>query len=98
MSENKSMDIDYVAKLARIALTGEERERFGAQLQEILEFFERLKAYDVSGVEPTAHAMPVFNVWREDVAQPGLTVDEALRNAPSVRAGQVVVPRVVDDS
>ena len=50
----------------------------------------------MTGVEPTAHASPVFNVWREDVPQPGLTVDAALRNAPAQRQHMVVVPKVVE--
>ena len=56
----------------------------------------KLKQVDVTGVEPMAHAAPVFNVWREDVAQPGLSVEQALRNAPAQRQNMVVVPKVVE--
>jgi aspartyl-tRNA(Asn)/glutamyl-tRNA(Gln) amidotransferase subunit C len=93
-----SMDIDYVANLARLALSAEEKTRFAAQLGDILAYFEKLNAVDVSGVEPMAHAFPVFNVLDEDVARPGLTVAEALRNAPAVRDNQIVVPKVVEDA
>jgi aspartyl-tRNA(Asn)/glutamyl-tRNA(Gln) amidotransferase subunit C len=50
----------------------------------------------VSGVEPTAHAFSVSNVWQEDVARSGLPVDQALRNAPVQRENMVVVPKVVE--
>ncbi|MDE3084795.1 MAG: aspartyl/glutamyl-tRNA amidotransferase subunit C, partial [Verrucomicrobiota bacterium] len=51
---------------------------------------------DVSGVEPTAHAFPVFNVWTDDVPQPGLPVELALKNVPAQRDNMVVVPKVVE--
>lgn len=92
------MDIEYVAKLARISLTEEEKEKFAAQLGGVLENFERLNAVDVSGIEPTAHAFPLYNVWQEDVPEAGFTPDEALKNAPEKRANQVVVPKVVEDA
>ena len=92
------MDIDYVANLARISLTDEERGRYGQQLAKILGFFEMLREVDVEGVEPSAHAFELENVWQEDVAQPGLAPEAALANAPSQRDRQVVVPKVVDDA
>jgi aspartyl-tRNA(Asn)/glutamyl-tRNA(Gln) amidotransferase subunit C len=89
-------DIDHIANLARIALTPEEKARFSAQLGDVLGHIARLKEADVSGVEPTAHAFPIGNVWAEDVPQPGLTVEAALRNAPAQRDHMIVVPRVVE--
>lgn len=93
-----SIDIDYVAKLARLELSAEEKARFAAQLGDILAYFEKINAVDVSGVEPMAHAFPVFNVLDEDVARPGFTAAEALRNAPATRDNQVLVPKVVEDA
>jgi aspartyl-tRNA(Asn)/glutamyl-tRNA(Gln) amidotransferase subunit C len=93
-----SIDIDYVANLARLELSAEEKARFAAQLGDILAYFEKINAVDVSGVEPMAHAFPVFNVLGDDVAEPGFTPAEALRNAPAVRDNQVLVPKVVDDA
>lgn len=90
------LDIEYVANLARLALTGAEREKFARQLGDILHYVEKLKQVDVTGVEPMAHASPVFNVWAEDVARPGLPVESALRNAPAQRDNLVVVPKVVE--
>ena len=96
MSDPKSLDIDHVAKLARIALTAEEKARFSEQLGEVLGHIEQLKEVDIAGVEPTAHAFPLFNVWAEDVPQPALPVDVALMNAPARRDNMIVVPKVVE--
>lgn len=96
MSQAPHIDIDHLANLARIALTPDEKIRFSAQLDDILGYIEQLKSVDVSGVEPTAHATPVFNVLQDDVARPGLSVEDALRNAPARRDQGVLVPRVVE--
>ncbi len=96
MSTHAHIDIDYVANLARIALSDEERSLFSNQLEEILEYIEQLNTVNVDGVEPTAHAFPVTNVWREDVARSGLTQEEAIGNAPEARDGMFVVPKVVE--
>ncbi len=97
MSEESSMDIDYVANLARIELTAEERQKFEGQLGDVLKYFEKLQEVDVKGVEPTAHAFPRCNVWDEDVAVEGFSAEEALLNAPKARSEQVVVPKVVEE-
>lgn len=96
MSTKTDLDLDYVANLARLALSDEEKAIFAGQLGEILHYVEKLKAVDVTGVEPMAHAAPVFNVWEADVARPGLTVEQALRNAPARRQNMIVVPQVVE--
>lgn len=90
------LNIDHVAKLARIALTPAEKATFAQQLANVLHHIEQLGKVDVSGVEPTAHAFPVTNVWQEDVARPGLPVDQALRNAPAQRENMISVPKVVE--
>jgi aspartyl-tRNA(Asn)/glutamyl-tRNA(Gln) amidotransferase subunit C len=90
------LNIDHVAHLARIALTPEEKAKFSAQLGDVLAYIEQLKKVDVTGVEPTAHAFPVYNVWADDVAQPGLPVEAALKNAPAQRNNMIVVPKVVE--
>ena len=96
MSANSDLNIDYLANLARLALTGAEKEKFSRQLGDILQYVDKLKQVDVAGVEPMAHASPVFNVWQEDAARPGLPVAEALRNAPAQRQHMIVVPKVVE--
>jgi aspartyl-tRNA(Asn)/glutamyl-tRNA(Gln) amidotransferase subunit C len=96
MSAPTDLNIDHVAHLARLALTAEEKAEFSTQLGDVLAYIEQLKKVDVSGVEPTAHAFPVYNVWADDVAQPGLSVEAALRNAPAQRNNMIVVPKVVE--
>jgi aspartyl-tRNA(Asn)/glutamyl-tRNA(Gln) amidotransferase subunit C len=89
-------DIEYVANLARIELTPEEKSTLGGQLEHILTYIEQLREVDVSGVEPTAHAFPVVNVTRADETTPGLPHDDALRNAPQQAGGLFVVPKIVE--
>ena len=96
MSSPADLNIDHVATLARLALTPGEKATFAQQIGDVLHHIEQLAKVDVSQVEPTAHASPVFNVWAADVAQPGLPVAAALRNAPSQRDHLVVVPKVVE--
>jgi aspartyl-tRNA(Asn)/glutamyl-tRNA(Gln) amidotransferase subunit C len=96
MPASQPLDINHVARLARLTLTPEEKQAFAQQLGEVLGHIEQLSQLDVSQVEPTAHAFPLFNVWADDVAQPGLPVAAALRNAPVQRAQMFVVPKVVE--
>jgi aspartyl-tRNA(Asn)/glutamyl-tRNA(Gln) amidotransferase subunit C len=96
MPKPDDLKLDHVAALARIALTPEEKARFATQLGDVLAYVAQLNEVDVSGVEPTAHAFPVVNVWADDVPEAGLSVEEALRNAPEKRDNMFVVPRVVD--
>ena len=96
MATIPDLDIDHVAKLARLALSPEEKATFSQQLGSVLHHIEQLNKVDVSGVEPSAHAFAVVNVWADDVARPGLSVDQALRNAPAQRDHMIVVPKVVE--
>ena len=96
MSSGQELNIEHVAKLARLALNAEEKTLFAQQLGSVLHHIEQLGKVDVSGVEPSAHACAVYNVWQEDVVRPGLSVDQALRNAPAQRDNMLVVPQVVD--
>ena len=96
MSSPVHIDIDHLATLSRLALTPEEKAKFSAQLGDILGHIEQLKQVNVDGVEPTAHATPIFNVLQADEPRPGLPVEQALRNAPAQRDHMVVVPRVVE--
>lgn len=96
MSSAPQLDIDRVARLARLALTAEEKATFAQQLGSVLHHIAQLSKVDVSGVEPSAHAFAVHNVWAEDVAGPALPVGQALRNAPAQRDNMVVVPKVVE--
>lgn len=96
MSVSTDLNIDRVAKLARLALTPEEKATFSQQLGNVLHHIEQLAKVDVTGVEPSAHAFAVTNVWADDVARPGLPVEQALRNAPAQRENMIAVPKVVE--
>ncbi len=96
MPKPQDLNLDHVANLARISLTAEEKARFGSQLGDVLAYIALLNEVDVEGVEPTAHAFPVVNVWAEDVPEAGLSAEEALRNAPEKRDNMFVVPKVVE--
>jgi aspartyl-tRNA(Asn)/glutamyl-tRNA(Gln) amidotransferase subunit C len=89
-------DTKYVAHLARLTLTTEEEQKLGAQLAGILGYIEKLKQLDVSQVEPTAHAVPLVNVFRRDEVRASLSNDEALRNAPEKANGLFLVPKIVE--
>ncbi len=88
--------IRHVAKLARLAVTDEQAMLLAPQLNDILDYANELQAIDLTGVEPTSHSFPLNNVLREDVPQPGLSRDAALRNAPDSDSGQVRVPAVLE--
>jgi aspartyl-tRNA(Asn)/glutamyl-tRNA(Gln) amidotransferase subunit C len=89
-------DVKYVAHLARIALTPDEQQKFGAQLSNILGYIAKLNELDVSQIQPTAHAVPLVNVFRPDEVRPSLPNDEALRNAPASANGLFMVPKIVE--
>jgi aspartyl-tRNA(Asn)/glutamyl-tRNA(Gln) amidotransferase subunit C len=91
-----NFNVQYVARLARIALTPEEEAKFGAQLSQILGYIETLNQLDVSGIEPTAHAVPLVNVFRADEVRPSLSNAEALRNAPAQANGLFLAPKIVE--
>jgi len=97
MSEScQGMDVGYVARLACIALTEEETTLFQGQLDQVLHYVEQLNELDVSDVEPTAHAIPVFNVFRKDELGTSLDHDAVISNAPAATDGQIRVPKIID--
>jgi aspartyl-tRNA(Asn)/glutamyl-tRNA(Gln) amidotransferase subunit C len=90
-------DVSHVARLARLALTDAELETMREQLNAILSHIDALKAVDTTGIEPTSHAVPQFNVMRDDEARPCFPVEEMLANAPD-RAGDFFrVPRIIEE-
>ncbi len=91
-----SIDVAYVAKLARLNLTEQETQLFQSQLEQLLAHADKLREVDVSGVEVAAHAVPMFDVFREDQPRDWFTADEALRNAPREANGLFIVPKVVE--
>ena len=90
------IDVKYVAHLARLALRPDEEKKLASQLGNILGYIEKLKEPDVTGVEPTAHAVPMVNVTRADEIRPSLPHADALRNAPAKANGLFMVPKIVE--
>jgi aspartyl-tRNA(Asn)/glutamyl-tRNA(Gln) amidotransferase subunit C len=91
--------VRHVARLARLALTEAEEERTAAQLGPVLEYIERLKAVDVSGVEPLSFAGDASEaeaVMRDDAVRPGLRREDALAGAPEQDGNAFVVPRIIE--
>ncbi len=91
-----SIDVRYVANLARIHLSEEEIERFGTQLGGVMAHIEKLSEVDVEGIEATSHASQVSNRVRPDEPTPGIGAAAFLQNAPDQANGQLRVPKVVD--
>lgn len=87
-------DVEHVAKLARLALTDEEKQLYADQLARIIENFNQLKEVDTSGVEPLAQPLPITNVMRDDeiVQPPGREV--LLKSAPETENGYFRVPKI----
>jgi aspartyl-tRNA(Asn)/glutamyl-tRNA(Gln) amidotransferase subunit C len=90
------IDIDHVARLARLALTDEERERLRAQLGMILEHAAKVSEVATDAVPPTASAVRLSNVYRDDVPEPSLPAEAVLRNAPDRDGNRFRVPRIVE--
>jgi aspartyl-tRNA(Asn)/glutamyl-tRNA(Gln) amidotransferase subunit C len=91
------IDVDHVARLARLALTPEERERFRRQLGLILEHAEKVGEVAAKDVPPTSHPIPRANVVRPDEREPCLTQEEALARAPEVEGERFKVPRIIEE-
>ena len=88
--------VRHVARLARLKITDAEAALFASQLSKVLEYVEQLNEVDTRNVLPTAHALPVSNVFREDVVRSSWTTDQALHNAPDHHDGFFRVPKVLD--
>jgi len=89
-------EVAHVARLARLALTAEELEQFTAQLSAVLEHAQDVETLETAGVAPTAHPLPLENVFREDDPRPCLERAEVLSQAPSVEAERFRVPRILE--
>jgi aspartyl-tRNA(Asn)/glutamyl-tRNA(Gln) amidotransferase subunit C len=90
------IDVDRVARLARLALSPEEKERFGVQLGLILAHAEKVREIAADEVTPTSHPVPRSNVFRTDEPEPSLGHEEALGGAPETEDGRFRVPRIVE--
>ncbi len=90
------LDIQKVAKLARLHLSEEESETFGSQLDQILTYVEQLSRLDTTGVEPTSHAIPMSNVFREDESRSSCPREEVVGIAPEQETGFFKVPKIIE--
>ncbi len=87
-------EVEHVARLARLHFDEEELARLQPELGQIIDYVRQLAELDLSGLEPTSHAVPLKNVLRPDEPVAGLGQDEAVANGPHVERGQFVVPRI----
>ena len=87
-------DVEHVAKLARLELTDEEINKYSKQLGDILKYVEQMNEVDTTGIEPMPHAIPVYNVMREDVVKYEQTKEELMANAPYEEDGFFRVPKI----
>ena len=87
--------IEYVAALAKLDLTDEEKERAKKDMGDMLDYIDKLNEMDTSGVEPMSHVFPVNNVFREDVVTNGDGSKDTLANAPVMKDGGFKVPKTI---
>jgi aspartyl-tRNA(Asn)/glutamyl-tRNA(Gln) amidotransferase subunit C len=96
VSASEPIDVAYVAQLARINLNPAEKELFQKQLSDVLHYIEKLREVNVTNVEAATHAIPVFNIFREDTPRDWFTAEQALANAPRKSNNLFIVPKVVE--
>jgi aspartyl-tRNA(Asn)/glutamyl-tRNA(Gln) amidotransferase subunit C len=88
--------IEHLARLARLALTEEEKPLYRDQLVNILRYMETLNELDTAGIEPTSHVISICNVLREDSARTSLSREDALGNAPDRTEAFYRVPKIIE--
>lgn len=94
--EASKIDVGYVAELARLELTEEEKAVFQPQLDAIVKYVEKMSALDVEGVEPMMHGRELKNAFREDTVRPSLPAETALANAPERVGDEFLLPKIVE--
>ncbi|MHB9039643.1 MAG: Asp-tRNA(Asn)/Glu-tRNA(Gln) amidotransferase subunit GatC [Melioribacteraceae bacterium] len=89
-------DVEYIAQLARLRFKDEELENFTSQLNEILNYVDKLNELDTENVEPLSHPVEEFNKFRDDELKPSIEREEALKNAPDRTDEFFKVPKVIN--
>lgn len=89
-------DVDYISGLARIRLSDEDKKKFTDQLHTVLEYIDKLSELDTESVEPTAHILPVNNVFREDKVVASKNTELAIKQSPFLTDGLFEVPKVIE--
>ena len=89
------MDIEHLAKLARLKLTDAEKELFSKQMGPVIKYIEKLSELDTKNVEPTAHVLGLNNVFRDDAVKKPLTVQDPINDSPAHSKGHYEVPKII---
>lgn len=89
-------DVEYIASLSRIKISGDEKEVFVHQLGDILSYIEKLNTINTDGVQPMSHTVEVSNVFREDTLKPSISRADAQQTAPSIMGAFFKVPKVIE--
>ena len=89
------MDIEHLAKLARLKLTDAEKELFSKQMGTVIKYIEKLSELDTKNVEPTAHVLGLNNVFRDDAITKPLTVQDPINDSPAHSKGHYEVPKII---
>jgi aspartyl-tRNA(Asn)/glutamyl-tRNA(Gln) amidotransferase subunit C len=90
-------EVAHLAKLARLDLSGAELDHYAGQLAVILQSVARIGEVAADDIPPTSHPVPVENVFRDDIAMPGLDRAEVLAAAPATEDHRFRVPRILDE-
>ena len=93
-----TIDVAYVAELARLALSPDEKAMFQKQLETVVQYVEKIGGLDLAGIEPTMHGQSLVNVFREDVVVPSMDRERFLENAPERNGFEFRLPKIVEDA
>ena len=93
---NQKIDVGYVAELARLELSDEEKATFQRQMEDIVKYVEKISSVDVEGVPPTMHGREIVNAFREDEVRPSMARELALANAPRSTESEFYLPKIVE--
>jgi len=88
-------EVEHIAWLAHIELSGKEKTLFTEQFNDILDYFKKIDEVDTEDVQPIYHVLDLMNVYREDEVAPSLPTEEALKNAPKKEKQFLKAPRIV---
>jgi len=94
--DTAKIDVAYVAELARLELSPEEKALFQPQLENIVKYVEKISAVDVAEVPPTLNGHDIVNAFREDVVRPSMNREDALANAPARTGDEFMLPKIVE--
>lgn len=90
-------DVEHLARLARLELTPDELDHYAGQMDVILQAVSRVSEVAADDIPPTSHPIPMENVYRDDVARPGLSRDQVAAGAPAWEDDRFRVPRILDE-